>query len=121
MKLYIFIQQHHNHTLVATYTKPADGDKTITGCVAGQPLFFIHCVSGKGNPNDPGFAWCYIRPTKGCVHVNSSQHHYQIGSASWNEYAHGTTNIMVVIPNATSVTVNIGDASTDDIIYVFKQ
>ena len=105
-----------DHTNVATW-EASDGNKTITNCIVGKPVLFIHKVRGSGTNN---FGWCYIKPTAGCYHAAAnSQHHYIIGSGSWDEYQAGCTNIFIVVPNTTSITVNIA-STADDIIYCFQ-
>ena len=104
------------YTLFATWDAP-NGQKTVTGCTIGKPVLFIHKIRGAGTDY---FAWCYIKPISGCIHAaTSAQHHYIIGSGSWNEKETGCTNIFVVIPNSTTIAVDIAGGD-DDIVYCFK-
>ena len=109
-----------DHTLAATWNKPTGGTKTVTGCVVGQPIFFIH----KNYSDSAVNAYIELKPTAGCVHASSSTSgHYAIGTPSWDDaHIKGCTNVLVVIPNATSVTISFGGSNDggDDIIYVYK-
>ena len=114
-----FLLCRKNHTLVATWTfsNAEDNDvgvnKTVSGCVSGQPIIFLH----KQNI-DTG-AWCYIKPTAGVVNI-ARNHHYVLGTESGNDQIGGPNNF-ILIPNKTSITVNILPIGNDDTVYVFKQ
>ena len=85
-------------------------------------MFFIHKVKGSEDSQNPGCAYRGIKVTAGSVQANTSAGYSQISVAyeDSNGMVTGTTNIYVVIPNATSISVNIS-LDGNDVIYVFKQ
>ena len=116
-------------TLVATWTAPEDGDKTITGCVVGQPIIFAHkAIAVPEDGNESG--WCTLSFKSGVTNTRvSAKNKYYLGSVD-NEYANetyegamcgagGVANI-ILIPTATSVIVTIAGSDSDDIIYVYR-
>ena len=94
-----------NHSLLTTWTNPAEGDKTVSNCVIGAPLIFC---SGKS-------AWVYIRPKSGCKEGRSSGDHYYLGPSTGG---YGGPFNFIVIPTATSVVVNLSSAG-DETIYIY--
>ena len=107
-----FLLCRKNHTLFATWNKPADGDKTITGCVVGKPLIIVH------KPLKNGFGSCYINPKSGTVNQFSG-HHYAIGVYDGNSATGSGPSCFVCVPTATTVVLNIQEASADDCLYVY--
>lgn len=103
-----------DHTKVATWSRSNDRDnKTVTGCVSGQPIFFIH--KAKTDAVD----WLYIRCTAGADFARTAGTHYTIGTSG--DDLSGGSNVFVVVPNTTSVTIQIDWFDADDEVYVYKQ
>ena len=102
--------------MAASWNKPAAGDKTITGCTVGKPVIVVHKAVGSGN-----WGWCYIRVKSGTAYSTTSGHHYFLGvaAASSNDYRGGVGDL-VIIPNATTVVINLDGCSDDDAVYVYK-
>ena len=94
-----------NHTLAATWDKPADGDKSITGCTSGQPLILIH------EPNGSATAAIYFRPKENCVGARTTGDHNYFGTHS--------SHSQIIIPTASSCTITVV-GGTDDKIYVYR-
>ena len=85
--------------------------------MSGQPIFFIQQPSAVKNVP----AWCFIQVTAGSAAARATTyHHFTIGTAFADDNVAGA-NAFIVVPNGTSVTVNIGGADGDDTIYVYKQ
>ena len=59
--------------------------------------------------------FCTLKVNSGAIHANSGQFRNAIGA----DETHQLSNIFVIIPNATSVTINIS-LDDDDVVYVFR-
>ena len=111
-----------DHTLFAKWSKPAEGDKTITGCVSGQPIFIIHQVASIRQSS----VYFSIQIRSGAEHAsNSTTNYYAIGtpwnsSEAWGD-RQPSTNVLVIIPNASNVVICLYGTTDDDNIYVYKQ
>ncbi len=104
-----------DHTLAATWTRTSDRDnKNITGCVVGQPVFCIH------HANTTGVDFCFVRATAGAKGARSEGSHYCIGTSTGASDSIGGANAYILIPTATSITVQIDWYDGDDTIYVYK-
>ena len=111
-----------NHTLFAKWSKPEDSDKTITGCVSGEPIFIIHQVASAGDHS----VYFSIQIKSGAAHASTSTKNYYAIGTPWNSSdtwgdRQPSTNVLVIIPNATNVVIHFFDAYDDDVIYVYKQ
>ncbi len=101
-------------TLVATWNKPAAGVKTVTNCVIGKPVLFIHVPYTTGDGH-----YCHIKTYgTGMDHVLANSAYCTIG-VGWEDGTHASTNVFVVIPKATSIQVELEWSGEDDKIYVF--
>ena len=91
------------YTLAATWTNPGNSkvDKTISSCVAGQPIFIVH----------GGVGWARMRVKSGAVHSKDCDYGFGNVDAGQN---------FIIVPNATSVVVTVWSAD-DDTYYVYKQ
>ena len=108
-----------DHTLAATWTQGTkNGDKTITGCVVGQPVFIIHHVT-KDNAGEAG-QYAILRATAGAKNATTTGCHYIIGTDRGNANYPRGTNVFMIIPTATSVTVNIYTTLDDEELLVYK-
>ena len=70
-----------------------------------------------------GQTFCWIRLKSGGVNASSDYLHYAIGTVGGftsDVESGGGPNAFIVIPNATSVVVNVVAGSDDDCLYVFK-
>ena len=120
MKLYIFIQQN-NHTLVATWTGAAANNdkwvsKSITGCTVGQPV-----ILGFSTPSYNGIADVLFRITAGCDYgrTGGTSSAYSLSSGAHAGEAEGIMTI-VLIPNASTISMNLYDFEDDEIIYIYR-
>ena len=109
-----FLLCRKNHTLAATWSITAEGDKTISSCVVGEPVILCH-GAGSASTNASG---CFIRIKSG---ANSGL------AANWYGMGlHGQGNafseVFVIIPTATSVVCNftMSDTGSNNKIYVYK-
>ena len=106
--------------MIATWTTSSNGGsgtKTITGCTVGQPVLFIHAAT-KDSTNAAEFA--ALRVENGSYH-NSTKGDYYIIGTHWGDVDPQSTNVFVVIPNATSITIHLFTTLDDEKICVFKQ
>ena len=103
----------HKNTLVATWTFSNDNTvtKTITGCVANQPIVICHCPTGTSG-------YCYVWVTAGAADAKSGTNAYVMGTMG--DHGAASNRSMVIVPNATTVTMSIG-VPHDDKLYVYKQ
>ena len=111
-----------DHTQFAKWSKPADGDKTITGCVSGQPIFIIHQVATGGDKS----VYFSIQIKSGAAHASTSTKNYYAIGTPWNSSdtwgdRQPSTNVLVIIPNASNVVICLYGTTDDDNIYVYKQ
>ena len=114
-----FLLCRKNHTLATTWGQgTAAGDKTITGCVVGQPVFIIHHVT-KNLGGDSG-QYVNLRVISGAKHATTTGCHYILGTDSGSPtYPRGTT-VFIIIPTATSVVVNLYGKLDDEELLVYK-
>ena len=101
-----------NHTLVATWTN--NGEKTITGCTSGQPIFIIHHIKA----NVEGELNLYIKAKSG-TSTNSAYHHYMIGQ-QWGQGGVGGCDVFMCIPTSSSVVIEIIDMASQEEVLVYK-
>ena len=107
-----------DHTLAATWTQgTAAGDKTITGCVANQPVFIIHHVT-KDQGGQSG-QYCVLRVKSGAQNAQSVGQHYILGTKNADGYPH-STNVLMIMPTATSVVVNLYSKLDDEELLIYK-
>ncbi len=105
--------------MAATWAQgTTNGNKTITGCVVGQPVFIIHHVT-KNLGGDAG-QYAILRATAGAKHATTTGCHYIIGTDNGNANYPRGTNVFMIIPTATSVTVNIYTTLDDEELLVYK-
>ncbi len=103
-----------DHTLAATYSKPADGLKTINNCTIDKPVIILHKPASTSDG-----AWCFIRPASGCKNAQSVGYSYVLGTSTSGLDYYGGPNSVIIIPTATTITFQIYNAANDDIIYVY--
>ena len=107
----------HNYTLVTTYAAgTTSGDKTITGCTSGQPIFIVHCVT-KDTSGDGEF--CAIKVKSGAVNAASKGDSYILGTAGGPSV--NGANSFLIIPNASSVVIYLYHNLEDEKLLVFRQ
>ena len=107
---------------MATWTRPANGNKTISGCIVGKPLIIGHAAITSNDSAER--SWFCIKTVSGAktgvTRDNSCL--YMIGVA-WDS-GYGATmdgaNTFIVVPTASSVVVYIDGAFNDDEIYVYQ-
>ena len=107
---------------MATWTRPADGNKTITGCTVGKPLIIGY--AGITSTDDAARPWCLIKTVSGAKTGITRDNNcvFMIGCAWDNGYGatfDGSANF-IVVPTATSVVVRINGAANDDELYVYQ-
>lgn len=116
MKLYIFIQQHHNHTLVASYEPWSSGVKTVTGFTIGKPGIIVYDANPNTTIEYPGF-WTAIRFISGVKNLD-----VWLGIGAANN-PHGGGADIVFVPTATTVKFQmvpeIDGSPNDDFLYVY--
>ena len=103
----------HKNTLVAT--RSSDGDYTVSGCVAGQPIIICH-VAKTAEEN----GWLHFRVKSGASNANG--YRYALGTDSYGESSgdgYGAADI--VIPTATSVVITFYSIGDDDKALIYKQ
>lgn len=102
---------------MATWTKPADGQKTVTGCIVGKPLIIGH----KALSSVVSGSWCCINTVSGAKMGITQNGVYVIGTSEiTNTFEVGGSNTFIVVPTATSVVLQIGGADNDDELYVYQ-
>ena len=102
-----------NHTLVATYTN--NGDKTITSCVVGQPLFLIYkpvkTISG-------GPEYIQYKVWSGATNASTEGGWFCITT----DYGSGqSSNVGMIVPSKTSVVIKLEQVDGADQVLIFKQ
>ena len=109
-KPFMFIE--HNYTLVTAWTFSNDNSttKTITGCVANEPIILCHCPTGTAG-------MCYTCVTAGASDAKTGTNDYLMGTSG--DYGEASVKSIVIVPNATSVTVQI-HFGKDDKSYVYR-
>ena len=110
-----------NHTLAATWTQgTAAGDKTITGCVANQPVFIIHHVTkDQGGSSPRAGQYCVLKVKSGAKNAQSVGQHYILGTKYDDGFPH-STNVFMIMPTATSVVVNLYSSLDDEELLIYK-
>ena len=103
---------------MATWTKPATGNKTVTGCIVGKPLIIGH----KALSSIVHGSWCYINTVSGAKMGITQNGVYVIGTFedAGNGFTCGGMNTFIVVPTATSVVLRIDGADNDDELYVYQ-
>ena len=105
-----------NHTAVFTWTNPGDNvTKTVTGCTSGKPVFIIRKTNKDMNTNDG--KWCAVKIESGALHATTTGDAYYL--ATHNGGVQGSSNVLVVIPNASNVVLRFYSASDDDTFYIY--
>ena len=102
------------YTLKATWTKPGNGQKTVTGCTVGKPVFFVH----KGYSTNYGL-WCFITDVSGTISSRSTNYHHYFLGQGLSDKIGGGPKTFTVIATATSIVVDVQNAGDDDVIYVY--
>ena len=103
---------------MATWTKPADGQKTVTGCIVGKPLIIGHKALSKTDANG---SWCMINTVSGAKMGMTQNSAYMIGTFDYRDAFDGAgNNTFIVVPTATSVVLQISGADNDDELYVYQ-
>jgi len=97
---------------VATWTN--SGEKTITGCTSGQPIFIIHHIKA----NIDGELNIYIKAKSG-TSTNSAYHHYMIGQ-QWGLSQCGGCDVFMCIPTSSSVVIDIPNMTSQQEVLVYK-
>ena len=116
----------HKNTLVATWTgNTPDVVKTITGCVAGQPLFILYQttrwgkVDGLNDGQLDDYNYIYYKVMGG---ANPQYGWSNLGYMGFTGTYHHEELNLILIPTATSVSIKLGtEMDGDDIIYVYRQ
>ena len=117
VKQYCFI---NSHTLVTTYNVgTTSGDKTITGCTSGQPIFLVHCVT-KDNTDTQSGEYCAVRVKSGAAHASTVGDSYILGTHGGSGTPQGA-NAFIIVPNATSVVISFYAALDDEKVLVYRQ
>ena len=104
---------------MATWTKPDDGTKTVSGCIVGKPLIIGHKALPKDDANG---SWCMINTVSGAKMGMTQNSAYVIGTFedAGNGFTCGGVNTFIIVPTATSVVLQIGGADNDDELYVYQ-
>ena len=112
-----------DHTLAATYTNLGDNkyvSKTITGCVAGQPII-IGCKTTYNADFTIGFkvtAGSNIGMTNGIYYRLGT--YWSISGIAESAQQVASVPSCVIVPTATSVTISFFDLDDSETVYIYK-
>ena len=101
-----------DHTKVAewTFSNNNGTTKTITNLTADKPLVIIHRPVGTSG-------YCYVCVTAGTLDAKTGTNAYIMGTMG--DHGAASNHSMVVVPNATSVSIYFSSAQ-DDKFYVYQ-
>ena len=107
--------------MVATWTQTSGGneqwiEKTITGCTAGQPII-IAAVSSVVTSD----VWTvHFKVKSGATMATSpSSRGFPLGVTTYVDRQSGGASY-VIIPTATSVTIQLYDVDNDETVYIYR-
>ena len=108
------------YTLVATWSGSSAGEskwtsKTITGCTVGEPVILGFAVTYN---NTGGISF---RITAGCDYgyTGGTSGGFSLTSGSNNTDAEGVLTT-VLIPNASTISMNVYDFESGEYIYIYR-
>ena len=109
-----------DHTLAATWQDGSgvDKDKTLTGCVVGQPVIVLHAWKNATDAVEVGH-FIFVKVT-GATNVSANQW-IRMGFIRDANNTSFEQLCIVLMPSQTSMTFHFGaEYDSDDIIRIYK-